>query len=164
MICYNCGKALDADKKFCSECGTENIVTDEELAIDDEIAKKSKREKKPLKDPKKTAIAALALSVAATELPVVVGLALAIIALVFAIRVLNESENTVALRFAKIAKIVSIVAMVWSCVATVMALLAVIVWFILAVFYTVLWVVALIATFLFTDLGAVLYSLLGMLI
>ena len=40
MICYNCGKALDADKKFCSECGTENIVTDEELAIDDEIAKR----------------------------------------------------------------------------------------------------------------------------
>ena len=164
MICYNCGKPLDADSKFCSECGTENLVTEEELAIDKEIAKKSKREKKPLKDPKKTAIVALVLSVAATELPVVVGLALAIIALVFAIRVLKESENTVALRFAKIAKIVSIVAMVWSCVATVMALLAVIVWFILAVFYTVLWVVALIATFLFTDLGAVLYSLLGILI
>ena len=33
MICYNCGKKLEADDKFCYECGTKNIVTEEELAI-----------------------------------------------------------------------------------------------------------------------------------
>ncbi|MBE6535561.1 MAG: zinc-ribbon domain-containing protein [Ruminococcaceae bacterium] len=163
MICYNCGKKLDTDDKFCPDCGTENIVTEEELAIDEEILKNTKKEKKPLKDPKKTAIVALVLAGAAIQLPIVVGVAFAIIALVFARRVRKESDDSVVLKLAKIAKILSIAALVWSCVATVLAVLAIIAAILMTVFYTVLWVLAVIVL-VFTDLGDTLLNFFGTLI
>ena len=164
MICYNCGKDLTADDKFCPDCGVENIVTEEEIAIDKEISKKEKKEKKPLKNPKKTAIVALALAGAAIQLPVVVGVALAIVALVFAVRVMKESDDAIVQRLAKIGKIISIAAIVWSCVATVLAALAIVVAFMVAAFYTVVWVLAIVATFLFTDLGDVIWGFFAMFI
>lgn len=163
MVCYNCGRELGTDDKICPECGAENIVTEEELAIDKEIAKKFKKEKKPLKDPQKTAIVALVLSAIAIQLPVVAGLVLAIIAQVSARRVVKESENTVAVKLAKSAKILSIVAIVWSSVATALAIFAVIAWFLAAVFYAVLAVLAVIVL-LFTDLGDTILNFFGMFI
>lgn len=155
MICYNCGKKLDPDDKFCSECGVENLVTEEEIAIDNEISNETKKEKKPLTCPGKTAIVALVLSAAALQLPIVAGLVLGIIALVNSIRVRKECEDLTVRKIAKIAKLLSILAIVWSCVATVLLVLAVVVYFFTAVIYTVFSVLALIASLVFTDLGSI---------
>ena len=165
MIYYNCGKSLSADDKICPDCGTENIVTEEELAIDKEISKKSKKAKKPLKNPKKMAIVALVLAGVAIQLPVVVGVALAIIALVFAIRVRNESDDAVTQKLAKVGKILSIAAIVWSCVATALAAIAIVVAFLVTVFSIIAWLVTIVAataTFLFTDLGDAVLSFFAM--
>ena len=164
MVCYNCGKKLEADDKFCYECGTKNIVTEEELAIDKEISNKSKKEKKPLKDPKKTATVALILSAASLFLPVAVGLVLSIIALVSAARVKKETDDEGVLKTRKLAKILGIIGLVYSCLATAAVVLAILLW-LASVTLTVLGsVLVVVASFVFPEIGDGIFDALESLI
>lgn len=167
MVCYNCGKNLEEKDKFCSECGTKNIVTEEELAIDKEISNKSKKAKKPLKDPKKTANVALILSAVALFLPVAVGFVLSIIALVSAARVKKETDDEGVLKTCKLTKILGIIGIAYSCVATAAVVLAILAW-LASVTLTVLGsVLVVVASFVFPEFGNgifdVLESLIGIL-
>ncbi|MBE6707270.1 MAG: zinc ribbon domain-containing protein [Ruminococcaceae bacterium] len=164
MVCYNCGKNLDVDDKFCYECGTKNIVTEEELAIDKEISNKSKKEKKPLKNPKKTATVALILSAASLFLPVAVGLVLSIIALVSAARVKKETDDEGVLKTRKLAKILGIIGLVYSCLATAAVALAILAWLV-SVGLTVLGsVLVVVASFVFPEIGDGIFDALESLI
>lgn len=167
MVCYNCGKNLDVDDKFCCECGTKNIVTEEELAIDKEISNKSKKDKKPLKNPKKTATVALILSAASLFLPVAVGFVLSVIALASAARVKKATDDESVLKTNRLTKILGIIGLVYSCVATAAVALAILAW-LASVTLTVLGsVLVVVASFVFPEFGNgifdVLESLIGIL-
>ncbi len=153
MICYNCGKKLNADDKFCCECGTENLVTEEELAIDREISKKSKRNKKSLKNPQKTATVALILSAASLFLPVLVGLVLSIIALISAGRVNKETDDESVLKTNKLAKILGIIGLVYSFIVTALVVIALLLWLVSVGLTVIGSVLVLIMSFIFPEIG-----------
>ena len=165
MVCYNCGKTLNPGKRFCSECGTENLITEEELAIDRELSKRFrfKRDKKPLKSPKRTAITALVLSVLAIHMPVLIGLVLSAIAFVGAKRALKESESVGVRRLAKIGKILSALVFAMSVLATATAVLAIIALAIFIVIYVIVAVAAFVLSYILgTTVGASVISIIVM--